>query len=180
MGEGKEQGDGPGKTELGTRLGKPGRPRGGAGLAGARRADWIPRRRRPTSPRRRLRPGRLSSAPAVFPPPRVSRACPVRTPRGSAPSAAAAPPPPPWTAGLRASRLPTAPRGPGMPSAGAAASALGAPGRQPSVRRGGESAQPAVGEGPGRSRAAELPGRCRLAGARPLARGRALGVRSVW
>lgn len=122
---------------------------------------------------------REALSPIDFPPPRALRACPVWAHLDPAPSVAAAPPPPPWAAGLGARRLPTAPRGRCIPSAGAAASALGAPGRQSSVRRGGVE-RPPGGSGLGRSQAAELPGRFGLGGARLLARCRALGVRGVW
>lgn len=101
-------------------------------------------------------------------------------PRGPAPSAAAAPPPSPGAerrgsarlrSALRPPDFPAAPCGPGMPSAGAAAPALGAPGRELAAGRGGARRRRA---GPrwARGRAAERPGRCRLAGPGPWRRAR--------
>lgn len=84
-------------------------------------------------------------------------------PRGPAPSAAAVPPPlAPDCSDLGWPDFPAAPCGPGMPSTGAVAPALGAPGWERAEGRGGaERARSGRGAGRAGAAAAELPGRCR-------------------
>lgn len=107
-----------------------------------------------------------------FPTPRASQACPVPAPLGPAPSAQGG-----WAPSPQTSHRPARPghaqcgrSGLGPGSAGAAA---GCRARRSRTALGGR------GSWLGRSQAAELPGRCWFGRARPLGRGRALGVRGA-